>query len=112
VGATESVSGRRWRDGMEYGIVADMVSEAKQPVKRDIQAVIILLATQCLIYLGEIPDPIHNRKRVQLSGAKLYLDLLEVLRSKTRGNLTPVEDDFLAGILANVKAVYKKHSGN
>jgi len=67
-----------------------------------------MLATQCMINLGEIPDPVNGDVAVYLDKAEVFIDLLDVLRSKTTGNLSPEEDDFLREVLSNIRAVYEK----
>ncbi len=77
-------------------------------VRRDIKSVILLLATQGMINLGEINDPVSNEMTLNLEGAELFIELLEVLAEKTKGNLTPDEQGFLNDILTNIKQVYAK----
>ena len=54
-----------------------------------------MLATQALLYLGQIPDPQTGKAVVALDVAKLNIDLLETLRDKTKGNLTEDESTML-----------------
>lgn len=84
-------------------------SETGAKMKRDITSIIMILATQCMINLGEIQDPIFKKVKQDLDGAKLFIDLLEVLEGKTRGNLDEEEDKFMQGILVNLKNIYEKN---
>lgn len=77
-------------------------------MRRDIKSIILLLATQGMINLGEINNPVSDEKTLNLEGAELFIELLEVLGEKTKGNLTPDEDGFLNNIVANIKQVYAK----
>ncbi|MCP4220529.1 MAG: DUF1844 domain-containing protein [bacterium] len=77
-------------------------------MKKDIKAIILLLATQGMINLGEIADPVTNDARINLDGASVFIQLLEELQVKTRGNLTPDENTFLQEVLGNIKNVYEK----
>jgi hypothetical protein len=77
-------------------------------MKRDIKSIILLLATQGMINLGEIQDPVSTELKINLEGAQIFIELLEVLEVKTRGNLTPEEERFLSDILGNIKKVYEK----
>ena len=79
------------------------------PENRDIRAIAVLLATQGMIRLGEIPDPFSGQSAVDPLGAKFFIDLLKELQRKTQGNLLPNEADFLDDILKNMqKALIKK----
>ncbi len=77
-------------------------------MRRDIKSIILLLATQGMINLGEINDPVSNEMTLNLEGAGLFIELLEVLEEKTKGNLTPEEEGFLENIVTNIKQVYTK----
>lgn len=69
---------------------------------------ILSLNTAALIHLGELPDPITNKKEVNLTLAKQTIDTLEVLREKTKGNLTPEEERLLQTILYELKLKFLK----
>ncbi len=77
-------------------------------MKRDIKSIILLLATQAMINLGEIKDPVSGESTVNIQGAEVFIQLLEELEIKTQGNLTDEEDVFLTDILTDLKKVYEK----
>lgn len=77
-------------------------------MKRDIKAIILLLATQAMINLGEIKDPVSGESILNIDGAQVFIELLEELEIKTRGNLTDEEDAFLTDILTDLKKVFEK----
>lgn len=77
-------------------------------MKRDIKAIILLLATQAMINLGEIKDPVSGESILNIDGAQVFIELLEELEIKTRGNLTDEEDVFLTDILTDLKKVFEK----
>ena len=76
-------------------------------MKRDIKAIVTLLATQSMINLGEIVDPLTKSISLNLSSAKIFIDLVEVLKKKTAGNLSAEEEKFIKNILGNLKKVYQ-----
>jgi hypothetical protein len=76
-------------------------------MKRDIKAIVTLLATQSMINLGEIVDPLTKSTSLNLSSAKIFIDLVEVLKKKTVGNLSVEEEKFMKDILGNLKKVYQ-----
>jgi len=85
-----------------------MRRKVQSEMKRDIKAIILLLATQAMINLGEIKDPVSNESILNIDGARVFIELLEELEIKTRGNLTDEEDVFLTDILADLKKVFEK----
>ncbi len=61
-----------------------------------------LFATQALMYLGAIPDQ-SGRAMVSLEVAKLNIDLLGVVQEKTKGNLTPEEQEMIDGTVNELR---------
>ncbi|MFH2108627.1 MAG: DUF1844 domain-containing protein [Chrysiogenia bacterium] len=78
------------------------------PVKRDIRSIAILLVTQGMIRLGEIPDPLNGQTTLDTAGAEFFIDLLTELQLKTSGNLLPDEAAFLNDVLENMQKIYLK----
>ncbi len=79
-------------------------------MRRDIKSLILLLATQCMINLGEIEDPITKKADIKLEKAEVFIDLLEELELKTKGNLSDEENGFIIEVVNNLKKLYKKKS--
>jgi len=67
---------------------------------------IFSLSTSALLHFGEITDPISNKKERNLPLAKQTIDLLGMLKEKTKGNLSNEEDDLLDNILYNLRMKY------
>jgi hypothetical protein len=61
------------------------------------------LASSALIHLGEAPNPETGGATVNLVLARQSLDLLEVLRLKTKGNLTPEEEQLFVSLLTDLR---------
>jgi hypothetical protein len=83
--------------------------EAHAPV--DFVSLIISLATQALIHLGDIPDPESHLSTTQLPLARQTIDLISLLEEKTRGNLTPDEQRVLGQVLADLRMRYVQRTG-
>lgn len=79
-------------------------------MKVDIKSIIMILATQCMINLGEICDPVLKKSNKNLEGAELFIGLLDELKQKTNGNLTEDEVNYLDGIIDNLKKYYKRNT--
>lgn len=63
------------------------------------------LTTQALMHLGEIADPQHPQAP-DLGAAKQMIDLLGILRDKTKGNLDSAEEQLLATMLYDLRMRY------
>lgn len=67
---------------------------------------ILSLSTSALVHLGELPDPITNKKEVKLQLAKQTISVIEMLKEKTKGNLTSEEENLLDNVLCDVRLKY------
>lgn len=63
-----------------------------------------------LVLLGRIPLPGMERMEPRLSEARELIDHLEALEVKTRGNLQPQEQSFLASALSELRLAYVEAS--
>jgi Domain of unknown function (DUF1844) len=68
---------------------------------------VILQAQNAGLFLGRIPNPHTGVKSVNLPAAKSVIDSLEMLASKTHGNLTDSESQLLATALRNLQPLYR-----
>ncbi len=64
------------------------------------------LATQALMFLGQMPNPLTGEVELHLEQAKHFIDTLQMLQEKTQGNLTPEERQMLEEILHELRLVY------
>jgi hypothetical protein len=64
------------------------------------------LSTQALLHLGEIPNPVTRAVEPDLEAAKQVIDILGILREKTRSNLETSEDALLDSILYDLRLRY------
>jgi len=64
------------------------------------------LGTSALMLMGEQLDPQQERPQVNLSQAKEIIDILSLLDSKTRGNLTSDEQAVLGDMLYALRIKY------
>ena len=72
----------------------------------DFSSFIFSLSTSALLHLGEIPDPVTQKLEKDLPLARQTIDILGVLKEKTKGNLTPEEEKMLDHILADLRWRY------
>jgi hypothetical protein len=64
------------------------------------------LSTQALLHLGEIEDPASGRVERDLGAAKHVIDILGILKEKTRGNLEQPEEQLLEAVLYDLRMRY------
>lgn len=94
--------------------VNDMGDENKSrgsgELKMDFSAFILSLNASSLIHLGEIPDPESRLRSVNVPAAKHTIEILEIIKDKTAGNLDEDEDKLLDDILYNLRLKFLQHS--
>ena len=73
-------------------------------------SLILGLATSALIHLGESPEPGAAAPAPDLAAAKQAIDLLGILKDKTRGNLEREEEALLETLLYDLRLKYVKAS--
>lgn len=64
------------------------------------------LGQNAAMLLGGYADPRTGQPVLDLEGAREMIDMLDVLREKTRGNLAPEEDSLLLDVLGNLKLAF------
>jgi hypothetical protein len=72
----------------------------------DFSTFVISLSTQALMHLGEIANPVSGKIEADISVAKQMIDILGMLKDKTRGNLNSNEDQLMEGILFDLRMKY------
>jgi hypothetical protein len=83
-------------------------SSAKQETLPEINfsAFVISLSTQALMHLGEIANPLSGQADKDIPMAKQMIDILGMLREKTRGNLNGGEERLMEDILFDLRMKY------
>lgn len=74
---------------------------------------ILSLASSVQFSLGLIPHPATQKPQINLVGAKQTIDILEMIRTKTKGNLDHNEEMLLNQVIYELQMMYvevqKKH---
>lgn len=71
---------------------------------------VMMQGQQISLLLGRIPHPQTGERTVLLAPAKLFIDHLEAIREKTRGNLSVAESDILNKVLSDLQMAYAEAS--
>jgi hypothetical protein len=64
------------------------------------------LATQALVCLGQIPNPLTGKPDIHLDEAQHFIDTLAMLEEKTAGNRTPEESQMLDSLLHELRITF------
>ncbi len=72
----------------------------------DFSSLIFPFYTQALMKLGLMENPQTNQMEENLDYARRLIDLLDLLKDRTKGNLQPEEENFLEAVLSQLKMHY------
>jgi hypothetical protein len=72
---------------------------------------VMMQAQNAALFLGQIPSPKTGEPEVNLDLARMFIDQLEMIQEKTRGNLTNEEMMVLRNTLSNLQMAFVEASG-
>jgi len=64
-----------------------------------------------MMSLGKLQNPVTNKIEKNTEFAKMAIDTLDMLKEKTRGNLTEYEEQYLDETLKDLKLLYVAENG-
>lgn len=76
------------------------------PLRPDLASLCMMLSTDALVHLGQVPDPLTGRPAPNLEQARFVIDLLAMLKAKTEGNRLAEESALLEEILTSLRMAY------
>ena len=104
----ESSQGKE-EEKMESPFQEETPSEKETPLPEiNFMNFLFSLSTSALIQLGDIQDPVTKQQTKNLPLAKQTVDLIGMLKEKTKGNLTSEEEKFIEYILYDLRMRYVK----
>ena len=68
-----------------------------------LEMLLTTLATEALVALGQIPHPANGQTHVHRHQAQYLIDTIDMLRQKTKGNITPDEQQMFDRIWASIE---------
>ena len=74
------------------------------------QMLVDFITRNAAAMLGGMTDPRTGKAFVDLEGAREMIDMLDVLREKTRGNLAKADDDLLIEVIGSLKLSFMEIS--
>ena len=72
---------------------------------------VMMHAQNAALFLGQIPNPKTGEPEINLDLARMFIDQLEMIQEKTRGNLTNEETMVLRNALSNLQMAFVEASG-
>ena len=80
--------------------------EAREAPPVDFASFVMMLTNNVMVFLGQVPNPMTQQPQVDLEQAQHTIDILMMLREKTRGNLTDEEENFLQELLPQLQMAF------
>jgi hypothetical protein len=72
-------------------------------MEANFSTLVLSIGSSAAMALGLAPNPMTNQTERDLNLARFNIDLLRMLRDKTRGNLTPDEQKFIESIVTDLQ---------
>ena len=69
-------------------------------------SLVMMLASAAWQQLGKIPHPVSGKTEKDLKSAQITIEILSMLKDKTKGNITPDEDKALGNVLSDLQLNY------
>jgi hypothetical protein len=67
---------------------------------------VMQLTNMAAMFMGKVPNPENNQMVVDLDAAQIFIDQLEMLEAKTKGNLNAEEQNILKQGLTMVRMAF------
>jgi hypothetical protein len=111
----------RTEESKKEETTADAKTEGKPPEKEGqeraqeeylpdvtFSSFVFSLSTTVMYHFGDFPDPVTKKAQRNLAAAKQTIDILNMIKNKTVGNLDNNEKEMLEGILYELMMRYVK----
>lgn len=94
----------------DAGTQADQSPAETHESSRNFQMLVDFLTRNAAAMLGGMADPRTGQAFLDLEGAREIIDMIDVLREKTQGNLAKADEDLLTEVLGSLKLTYMEIS--
>jgi len=91
-----------------------MKDNKNEQVDLNFANIVISLSQAAMIGMGRIPNPSTGNTKKDMNMAKVNIDILQMLKDKTKGNLSEKEEEILSDTLNSIQQAYdetKKQEG-
>ncbi len=73
---------------------------------------VVRQVNMAMMFLGQVPHPETGAPKVDLEAARMFIDQLEALEVRTRGNLTKPEEQLVRQGLTNLRMLFVQVSSH
>ena len=87
-----------------------IVGQDSRESKMDFPTLVLSLTTTAMLQMGLVPDPVSQKVEKNLPAARQTIEILEILKDKTQGNLKPDEARLLDRCLHDLKMSFVQSS--
>ena len=87
-------------------VTTDPRQSGESSIQIDFSSLIFIYVQAALVHLGELEEPGQTKAEVNLDAARQMIDIIDLLRVKTRGNLTPQEEQHVEKALFDLRLLY------
>ena len=78
-------------------------SSSTSGLEANFSTLVLSIGSSAAMALGLAPNPMTNKTEKDFNLARFNIDLLRMLRDKTRGNLNPDEQKFIESIVTDLQ---------
>jgi hypothetical protein len=75
-------------------------------MQADFNTLVISIASSAVMSLGLEKNPVTGKIEKDLAMATFNIDLLKLLKDKTKGNLSASEDNYISAIITDLQLKY------
>jgi len=101
-----------WKEQAETDKVKPEPEKAPEAIQPDFSTFLTGLFMEAMIALGEAENPFTHKKEVNAAQAQYIIEIIQMLKDKTKGNLSAQEANALDNGLYQLKMVFVKKSGS
>ncbi len=95
-----------WKEAVAKEKGAEPSGDTAHSFEANFSTLVSGMAMEAMIFLGEIQNPVTKKKEINLEHARYVIDTLELLKKKTKGNLSAEEANALDNILYELRTKY------
>jgi len=93
-----------WKDTVQKEKSGDAAEDSSRaPIEVSFGLFITGLMMEAVMALGDMENPVTHKKEPNLQHAKILIDTLEMLKEKTKSNLSKDEDEAMNSILYDLR---------
>ena len=89
----------------------EVKDDAQAPIEVSFGLFITGLMMEAVMALGDLENPVTHKKEPNLQHAKILIDTLEMLKEKTKNNLSKDEDEAMGSILYDLRMRFVAKAG-